>query len=109
MMNINWLQPTPVSQDIRFNHLQLHEILHPQRTTHSIRQTTMADAPFQPYPQSSPPHDDTFHSTKRRKVIGQCPTCHQTFNSRHELREHMADPAHHAPASDSDAVSFGEL
>ncbi|KAG9206720.1 hypothetical protein G6514_000005 [Epicoccum nigrum] len=69
----------------------------------------MADAPFQPYPQSSPPHDDTFHSTKRRKVIGQCPTCHQTFNSRHELREHMADPAHHAPASDSDAISFGEL
>ena len=69
----------------------------------------MADARFEPNPQSSPAHNDTIHSTKRRKVIGQCPTCHQTFNSRHELREHMADPAHHAPASDSDAISFGEL
>jgi hypothetical protein len=48
-------------------------------------------------------------SSKRRKIIGQCPTCHQSFASRHELQAHMADPQTHAPASDSEAVSFGEI
>ncbi|KAJ4337122.1 hypothetical protein N0V95_008418 [Ascochyta clinopodiicola] len=53
--------------------------------------------------------DSTIPPSKRRRIVGQCPTCNQSFASRHELRAHMADPQTHAPASDSDAISFGEL
>ncbi|KAF2633901.1 hypothetical protein BU25DRAFT_14674 [Macroventuria anomochaeta] len=71
----------------------------------------MADAQFESQQRqfTTPSMDSRGSSAKRRKVIGQCPTCHQSFASRHELRAHMADPQIHAPASDSDAVSFGEL
>jgi hypothetical protein len=72
----------------------------------------MADAHFssQPQPQyTTSEMDYTPFPSKRRKVVGQCPTCQQSFASRHELRAHMSDPVTHAPASDSDAISFGEL
>ncbi|KAJ4994012.1 hypothetical protein SVAN01_00489 [Stagonosporopsis vannaccii] len=74
----------------------------------------MADAHFTSQQQSIPSQStqpaSTFSpSSKRRKIIGQCPTCTQSFASRHELRAHISDPSHHAPGSDSDAVSFGEL
>ena len=76
----------------------------------------MADAHFEsqalPSRSKMPKMDSSTTSTpssKRRKIIGQCPTCQQSFASRHELQAHMADPQIHPPASDSDAVSFGEL
>jgi hypothetical protein len=72
----------------------------------------MADAHFESQSQPQykvPKMDSTPFPSKRRKVVGQCPTCHQSFASRHELRAHMSDPVTHAPALDSDAVSFGEL
>lgn len=53
--------------------------------------------------------DSTPFPSKRRRVVGQCPTCQQSFASRHELRAHMSDPVTHAPVPDSDAISFGEL
>lgn len=72
----------------------------------------MADAHFESQPQAqytAPGIDSTPFPSKRRKIVGQCPTCQQSFASRHELRAHMSDPVTHAPASDSDAISFGEL
>ncbi|KAH6616435.1 hypothetical protein C7974DRAFT_44657 [Boeremia exigua] len=74
------------------------------QTTHNTNHPTMADTNFTaPYERTPTP------PPKRRKTVGQCPTCAASFSSRHELRAHMADPALHAPAEDSDAVSFGEL
>jgi hypothetical protein len=72
----------------------------------------MADTHFKsrPQPQNTASEmDSTPFPSKRRKIVGQCPTCQQSFASRHELRAHISDPVTHAPASDSDAISFGEL
>ncbi|KAJ8115905.1 hypothetical protein OPT61_g2553 [Boeremia exigua] len=69
----------------------------------------MADVHSTSYVPSSTPHTDPTPAPKRRKIIGQCPTCEQTFSSRHELKAHMADPSLHASGHDSDAISFGEL
>ncbi|KAH7077391.1 hypothetical protein FB567DRAFT_535166 [Paraphoma chrysanthemicola] len=44
-----------------------------------------------------------------QKIIGQCPTCNQSFSSRPELHAHMEDPPNHSPVVDVDAISFGEM
>lgn len=71
----------------------------------------MTDAPFpsQQAPFTKPKVDTANLSPRHRKVIGQCPTCHQSFTSRHELDAHISNPQIHTPALDSDAISFGEL
>jgi uncharacterized C2H2 Zn-finger protein len=49
---------------------------------------------------------------RERKVVGQCPICHETFHQRDELRRHMENPPNHAPAAEYDNLStgsFGEL
>lgn len=72
----------------------------------------MADAHFEPqlHPQYTTSNMDSKpFLPKSRRVVGQCPTCQQSFASRYELRAHMSDPVTHSPVPDSDAISFGEL
>lgn len=69
---------------------------------------TEAQPPFQSPDFTSPNMNTTSTHSKRRKIIGQCPTCDQSFASRSELRSHMAD-SYHPSADESDAISFGEM